>query len=328
MIFRPLGIAFGIFIVVNLSLALQAPGLSVTRDWLDVSLPEPELSLFAGVLAISLLVPHEAARKSWVRSFLGGVFLAFGVLLALKVASFYRELSAGLLRTDFPVPFGALLVFMVALEFVRVFWWRPLEPVTPPPARAFLSASLVVAAFLCIVAAYIVTFGHVDLRRPADAAVVFGAKVDPDGKPCDALVERLETGIELYRQGLVQRIIMTGAVGPNGQSEPKVMKKYAETRGVPASRIVVDEAGSNTRASAASCAKIARKLGLERVLAVTQYFHCARAKMALERAGVPCCTVPTCSLEAAPGPPRKLAREGFFLLREAVAFPFYLVYHR
>ena len=224
---------------------------------------------------------------------------------------------------------SAVLVLILLGEFVRITWWRHVEPVAPPPARVFFQALLVACAFLFITAAHVISFGHEDHRRPADAAVIFGAKVYPDGRPCAALVDRMETGIDLFHDGLVGHLILTGAVDPNGQSEPQVMRDYARSRGVPASRIILDEQGVNTRASALNAGVIQRQFGFERLLAVTQYFHCARVKMIFDREGTSCYTVPTCSrASASSGGPARLSRESFFLLREAIAFPFYLVYYR
>ena len=166
--------------------------------------------------------------------------------------------------------------------------------------------------------------------------MILGAKVDGQGKPCAALADRLDAGIDLFRRGTVRYLIMSGAVDASGRSEPKAMRVYAESRGVPASRILLDEAGVNTRGSALGSGAIARERGFREILAVTQYFHCARVKLVFDREGTPCRTVPTCSLRrdlTGAIPPAdsarpRLAREGFFLLREAMAFPFYLVYHR
>ena len=59
---RPFGIAFGCFVLLNLALALQDPRLPVTRQWLPIGLPEPGLSLFAGILGAALL---RAPRRGW-----------------------------------------------------------------------------------------------------------------------------------------------------------------------------------------------------------------------------------------------------------------------
>jgi vancomycin permeability regulator SanA len=217
---------------------------------------------------------------------------------------------------------------VLAGEIARMTWWQPRRPRWPAPARCFFAAASTAAAFVCIHLAYIVSYGHTDFRRPADAAVVFGARVDDDGTPCAALRDRLDTAVELHGQGLVHYLIMTGARGANGQDEPEVMARYAAERGVPPARIILDHEGRNTRASAANCRAIVRELGFRRLLAVTQYFHCARVKLAFDREETPCFTVPTCSSRRPGGAePVKLSRESFFVLREALAFPFYWLYY-
>jgi vancomycin permeability regulator SanA len=325
---RPFASALGIFIVLNLALALQRPELPVTSIWLDASIPEPWLSLFAGVLGACLLVPHHLGSLPWVRWLTAGVFAGFAILTLERTYAFYDELHRGAIATDFPAPLSCCVGLILILEFVRVRWWKAREPLAPPPARVFLWSVAALGAFFLLNLAHVVTYGHRDFRSRADAAVILGAKVYPDGTPCDALLDRLDTGLELYRDGLVDVLIMSGAIDANGQSEPEAMLRYAVTKGVPASRILLDESGTNTRASAVGCEKIATERGLVHVLAVTQYFHCARVKMIFEREGLSCSTVPTCSRRTGDAPPGPLSREGYFLFREAVAFPFYLIYYR
>jgi uncharacterized SAM-binding protein YcdF (DUF218 family) len=96
---------------------------------------------------------------------------------------------------------------------------------------------------------------------------------------------------------------------------------------VPASQIILDEEGVTTVESARNCGRIARENGFQGLLTVSQYFHCARVKMIFERAGTYCYTVPTCARRDAPKQ-QGLAREGFFVFREACAFPFYFLYYR
>jgi vancomycin permeability regulator SanA len=328
---RPCGIALGIFVLLGALLARDGAGSSITAVWLRADLPEPFLSLLAGFLGVCLVVPTRWAGQARCRWILAGVFAAFAILAAAGTAAYYEAWWHGRLRTDLPVPFTVVPLFVLGSEL-----WRTAlgpvqtEPLTPPPARVFFKSLGVGFSFLGITLAFVVTYGHVDRRRPADAAVIFGAKVEADGTPSRALQERLDTGLELWSQGLVAHLILTGGRDQSGQSEPAVMREYAIRGGVPASRILTDEGGLNTRASAVNVRTLLDAHGLRSVLAVTQHFHCARVKMAFDREGVPCDTVPTCSqaVERRSEPPRRLARESYFVAREAVAFPFYLLYYR
>src|SRR5262245_24483260 len=185
---RPFAIAFAIFIALNLALALQDPRLPVTAAWLNAGLDEPGLSLFAGILAAALFLPHQLAAGQRLRLLLGGCFVGFGLLSAWNTAEFYASLRQGEFTTDFPVPLSGGVLVLLLLESVRVLAWRPASPLAPPAARFFLASAAVILAFAGVILAHLVTFGHQDRRRPADAAVILGARVEA-GKPCLALAE-------------------------------------------------------------------------------------------------------------------------------------------
>ncbi|HEX2610114.1 MAG TPA: YdcF family protein, partial [Gemmatimonadales bacterium] len=51
-----------------------------------------------------------------------------------------------------------------------------------------------------------------DQRHSADAIVVLGA-AQYNGRPSPVLRARLDHGLELYREGLAPRIVVTGGVG-------------------------------------------------------------------------------------------------------------------
>ncbi len=326
---RPLGVALAVLILLNLVLALENPGLSLTGVWLDLHFPEPGRSIFATFLAAALLVPHDVGRAAWCRWILGGVIFGFWILVGADVVGYYHELHRGEFSTDLPVPLSLAVWMILLLEFARISWCRALEPKLPPPAWCFVHGIGLSVALFTLILIHIVTFGRTDFRRKADAAVVLGAKVYDDGSVCGALKDRLDTGIELYQQGNVSFLIMSGGVGKNGLSEPQVMAQYAfRNGGVPTSRIILDEEGGNTFESAFNCGRIARENGFRGLLTVSQYFHCARVKMIFKRFGAECYTVPTCSSQTSTGGVSRLSRESFFLFREVVAFPFYFLYYR
>jgi len=319
---RPFGLALSGFILLNLLLALRRPSLSATRIWLYLQIPEPLLSAIAGILGLALLAPHACAARRSARLLLAGIFCGFASLSLANVIGFYRALHLGRLGTQVPIPFSVLIAGILLCEAARVIWWAPVVPRLPLPARRFLEGTSVLAAFFLLILAHIVTFGMTDYAPQADqadAAVVLGAKVYPDGRLSHALQDRLDTGIRLLEEGRARYLILSGGVEPGGLSEPRVMAAHARSRNIPQEVLILDEKGSNTYASAQNCGEIARRYGFGKLLVVSQYFHNARVKLIFERVGTPCFTVPATY--------RPLLREGFFLLREAVAFPFYYLYY-
>lgn len=111
--------------------------------------------------------------------------------------------------------------------------------------------------------------------RPADAALVLGARVWADGRPSRFLRERVEGGAVLYHSGLVQTVILSGAANNReGLNETEAMYGVAIDSGVNPLDIVLDGEGVTTAASARG---VAAMEGIASVIVVSQEFHVPRA---------------------------------------------------
>jgi uncharacterized SAM-binding protein YcdF (DUF218 family) len=149
-----------------------------------------------------------------------------------------------------------------------------------------LPISLILAGLFLFHVALIVTDGLHDRLGPADAMVILGSKVNPDGTLSNRLKVRLERGYELYRDGFSRKIIVSGGIGKEGHSEARVMAAYLESLSVPAGDILLDEGGKNTWQSALNFKRLADTKGFRSVILVSQYFHLTRAKLAFKKAGI------------------------------------------
>ncbi|WP_062387323.1 SanA/YdcF family protein [Demequina iriomotensis] len=119
---------------------------------------------------------------------------------------------------------------------------------------------------------------------PADAALVLGARVWPDGRPSRALRQRVETGAALYHRGLVPLLVLTGAASNReGLDETEAMERTALALGVPREALVRDGSGHDTRASARNARDA---LGLASVIVCTQEFHVPRAMWLCRSVGI------------------------------------------
>ncbi len=166
--------------------------------------------------------------------------------------------------------------------------------------------------------AYTTWDGLHDDVGPADVIVVPGNRVERSGAPSLRLQERLERALELYRQGLARRIIVSGGLGREGYQEAEVMRAYLVARGVPAEAVAVDNDGADTYHTAVNARRIMDAEGLRSAIVVSQYYHLARSRLALVRAGVP--EVRTAHARLAP-----TWREPYTLFREFVAYYYYLL---
>ena len=146
----------------------------------------------------------------------------------------------------------------------------------------------VVAAVACylLAAAAIVAVGLNDHIADADMIVVPGNTVAPDGTPSPRLRARLDEALLLYRAHRAPLVFVSGGVGKEGVDEAQAMARYLVLRGVPSSAIICDSQGVTTAATADNASRYMSARGLKSALVVTQYFHIARTRLALERRGI------------------------------------------
>lgn len=105
-------------------------------------------------------------------------------------------------------------------------------------------------------------------------AIVFGAGLKRDGTPTAILRDRVETGVSLYLNGKVEKLLMSGDNSVENHNEPEAMRQYALSLGVPTEDIVLDYAGRRTYDT---CFRAKAIFGVESALLVTQKFHLPRA---------------------------------------------------
>ena len=107
-----------------------------------------------------------------------------------------------------------------------------------------------------------------------DAIVVLGASVLPDGTLSDILQSRVDAAIELYNSGVAPIIIMSGDGRASNYDEPRAMKLYAVSQGVPESAIYCDGGGYHTYDT---MWRVANVFCAHSVAVVTQQYHLYRA---------------------------------------------------
>jgi SanA protein len=127
------------------------------------------------------------------------------------------------------------------------------------------------------------TADSLDAVPQAQAALVLGAQVKPDGTPSAMLADRIAAAEELYRAGKVQKLLLSGDHGRREYDEVGTMRRALLARGVPAEDVFTDHAGFDTWDSAQRARRV---FGVDSVIVVTQDFHMARALYSAHRAGL------------------------------------------
>ncbi len=320
------GVALGLFFLANLVGEALRPPFDTLGDWISLPHTRALRCTVAALLAAALLSTGLLRRRPpLLRRAAAVLFAATAALALVDAASFYVTLARGAIRTPALLPASFVVaIFFAALAIdlraphpmgVKQGAVRRLTSMGPGGEGRAARALLVMAATLAAIPLLrMVTFGPTRYERPADCAVVFGARVWNDGTPSEALADRVDEAVRLYRKGLVPRIVMSGGVEPeNGLSEADVMRARAEASGVPAEAIVVDEAGVTTAATVRNAARLMREGGMRSALVVSHYYHEPRARMLFDRAGVKAYTVPATMR-------RRLLKEPWFIAREVAAY--------
>jgi uncharacterized SAM-binding protein YcdF (DUF218 family) len=184
--------------------------------------------------------------------------------------------------------------------------------------RRVLGLVLLVAASIYTVALVMVlVVSQQDQRRPADAIVVLGA-AQYNGRPSPVLRARLDHALQLYREGLAPRIVVTGGVGRGDTtSEATVGRNYLVSRKVPPRAVVAQPQGRSTQASMTAVADWLEAANLKRVILVSDPFHMFRLRMEARRTDLEAYTSPTESSPISDNPVIELR----YLAAEALKIP-------
>jgi SanA protein len=117
----------------------------------------------------------------------------------------------------------------------------------------------------------------------AQAALVLGAQVMPNGAPSSMLSDRITAAAELYKAGRVDKLLLSGDHSRKQYDEVGTMRDILLKQGIPADDIFTDHAGFDTWDSAQRAKRV---FNARSVVVVTQRFHMARALYDARKAGL------------------------------------------
>jgi vancomycin permeability regulator SanA len=314
LVLRGAALFLATFTLIGLVGELRGRTIDVNLWWVDLEdLPSvirlALLATLAALLAGWALHPAPGRRLRWATAIGCGLFAGFAVR---DVVGFYAVVAAGRIHPAMDVPLSMFIAaLLVGLALVAL---RQPNQRAPSGQRAKLALVVAVGGWAVVFPlAQMLFFGSTDYRRPADVAVIFGAGMSPSGQPSPLLADRIQTGVDLYRSGLVPRLIMSGSTDANGFNEARVMRGVAVSAGVDPSAIIVDPEGNSTESTVANVVALLSRNGSnassERVIAVSQAFHLPRVQLAFGQAGIDVLTVPAIDPEPVRGSPILIARE-------------------
>lgn len=281
---------FGAFLILNVVGEFLSPRFDQSV-WITDLRAWPILlrALFLFALGTTLVVLALTKSTTPIFRTVSIFVLLVATLLALwQSLVFFRTWTNGSFEPGIPVPFTLL----VALAFAGLGYvllkdkWQIVQLRWLPFAAGLALAAIVFPL------AQMAFFGKSDYRRSADAIVVYGARAYSDGRLSDALADRMRTGIALYKEGFAPKLILSGGPGDGSIHETEAMRDFAHKAGVPLEAMELDRDGLNTDLTAKNVSKLAKDQKLNRILAVSHFYHLPRVKVSLQRENIQAFTVP------------------------------------
>jgi uncharacterized SAM-binding protein YcdF (DUF218 family) len=204
-------------------------------------------------------------------------------LFLLEVTRFWKTLLIG--------PGWALIFLVLGFGAARYgykswqkrFWTAALVyPLicTMPPLREILTWALVQAT---------------PQSQPtrAEAIVVLGGGVSPEGVPVRPSAERAQRAAELWKAGYAPLVLISGGytvIGP--RTEAQSMAIVLQGLGVPSKALILENNSLNTFDNAVESQKLLLKRNVQKVLLVTSRIHLLRSTLTFRKQGMKVIPIP------------------------------------
>lgn len=314
---RGIALFLGLFSAANIFVSHFGAARFEDIWWIDASfLPAPVATGLASIVAVLLVLFAFAPDMGKVRKSATVVAcLTYMLLAQVNTLAYYSALANHSFVPKIPIPFS--LVVAAIFLFVAAISLRSNDD-EASGFEGFCVFMFALGGIVLFPLAQMAFFGTTNYAAPADVAIVFGARVYGDGTLSTTVKDRVDTAVALYKEGTVPTILITGGIDEDGVDETEGMRNYAIEQGVGVGDIVIDNKGDNTDASVSNTANIIAANGYKRALAVSQFYHLPRIKMAYRGQRINIRTVPAMASQPIPGNTR-------FMLREVPAFWVYWV---
>ncbi|MBQ8166633.1 MAG: YdcF family protein [Lachnospiraceae bacterium] len=152
---------------------------------------------------------------------------------------------------------------------------------------------LMVIVYIVVNVASICIYGTKDEKCKADVAIVLGAAAY-EGEVSQVYRERINHGITLYKEGYVEKIIVTGGIGEgNDKSDAYYAKEYAVQMGVSADDVLTENTSTITEENLENAKLIMEQNGYDTAIIVSDPLHMKRAMLLAKDAGIKGYSSPT-----------------------------------
>lgn len=297
---RSFSLFTGLFGLLNTAGVLLGHTANQNIWWIDYSFLTNLIGTHGAYIAVALQVLTSVAlmawglapnARTWRRVATAALTGTTAVVALQNAITYWGLLASHQLYAGVPVPLSLAIAVVLILLTAIVFR-------TKNAVRAGRGVAIRLIIGVCVLTfvfplLQIGFFGTTDYRRAADAAIVPGAQVHEDGSLSMALSERMDTAVQLYDEGYVHKLIVSGGTGVEGVNEAETMRDYAVAAGVPSDAVIVDTVGVTTEATVDNSIAIMQQQDMNQVIVTSSFYHMPRIKMMYLARGVDVFTVPT-----------------------------------
>ena len=167
--------------------------------------------------------------------------------------------------------------------------------------------------------AYVIYDGLHNYSGKADVAIVLGNSVFAHGSLSPWLQGRVDAALQLYEEGRIKKIFVSGGKGEYGVYEGDAMKKYLIEKNVPGNDIIKDNNGNNSYLTAKDFIALNDSLHFASAIVVSSFYHITRCKYIIKKLGYK-------NVEGFASS-RYFWKDGYGLFREFFAFYKYVLFY-
>lgn len=120
-------------------------------------------------------------------------------------------------------------------------------------------------------------------EKSVDCILVLGCYVHKDGTMSRMLKDRMDKAVELYKNGVAPKLLVSGDHGKTSYDEVNTMKEYAISKGVASEDIFMDHAGFATYESVYRAKEVFQ---VKKCIIVTQKYHLYRSLYTAKKLGM------------------------------------------
>ena len=164
--------------------------------------------------------------------------------------------------------------------------------------KSIISTTVIVIIFVILIGVFatsisIVNYGKKDEKQSADVAIVLGAALSYN-TVSPVYRERINHAINLYNEGYVKRVILTGGMGEgNIYSDAFIAMEYAHSKGLPKEAILLEEKSTVTEENIIYSKEIMDKNDFKTAIIVSDPLHMKRAMKMAENCNLTAFSSPT-----------------------------------